>query len=66
MSLGALNNSFFFGDTEIQVVMNFTHTIHGKGAFVHFGQKYQRDLVSSSSLKYCTPKKILSYSIGYN
>ncbi|XLS66171.1 hypothetical protein HN51_026145 [Arachis hypogaea] len=63
MSLGALNNSFFFGDTEIQVVMNFTHTIHGKAAFVHFGQKYQRDLVSSS-LEYCTLKKILSYSIG--
>ncbi|MED6194889.1 Protein cypro4 [Stylosanthes scabra] len=60
LALGALDNSFLVGDTGIQVVKNFAHGIHGKGAFVHFGQGYQRDRVSSSTtLEYCTPKKTL-------
>ncbi|XP_015934257.1 protein CYPRO4 [Arachis duranensis] len=59
LALGALDNSFLVGDTGIQVVKNFAHGIHGKGAFVHFGQGYQRDRVCASSLEYCTPKKTL-------
>lgn len=56
LALGALDNSFLVGDSGIQVVKNFAHGIHGKGAFVNFGSGYQS---GSSSLVQSTPKKAL-------
>lgn len=56
LALGALDNSFLVGDSGIQVVKNFAHGIHGKGAFVNFGSGYQS---SGSSLAHATPKKTL-------
>ncbi|KAJ7966628.1 protein CYPRO4 [Quillaja saponaria] len=56
LALGALDNSFLVGDSGIQVVKNFSHGIHGKGAFVNFDKGYQR---GGSSLVESTPKKAL-------
>ncbi|KAJ1397394.1 WD40/YVTN repeat-like-containing domain superfamily [Sesbania bispinosa] len=58
LALGALDNSFLVSDSGIQVVRNFAHGIHGKGAFVNFSGGYQNGS-SSSSLVHCTPKKTL-------
>ncbi|KAI4316707.1 hypothetical protein L6164_024662 [Bauhinia variegata] len=55
LALGALDNSFLVSDSGIQVVKNFSHGIHGKGAFVNFGDGYQ----NRSSLVHSTPKKAL-------
>ncbi|KAJ6337837.1 hypothetical protein OIU76_007504 [Salix suchowensis] len=38
LALGALDNSFLVGSSGIQVVKNFSHGIHGKGAYVNFGR----------------------------
>lgn len=56
LALGALDNSFLVGDSGIQVVKNFAHGIHGKGAFVNFCDGYQN---GGSSLVDSTPKKTL-------
>ncbi|KAK7310856.1 hypothetical protein RJT34_08618 [Clitoria ternatea] len=56
LALGALDNSFLVSDNGIQVVKNFSHGIHGKGAFVNFSGGYQN---RGSSLVHCTPKKTL-------
>ncbi|KAG5018363.1 Protein CYPRO4 [Glycine max] len=56
LALGALDNSFLVSDNGIQVVKNFAHGIHGKGAFVNFSDGYQKGGGGSS---YCTPKKTL-------
>ncbi|XP_028806794.1 protein CYPRO4 [Neltuma alba] len=56
LALGALDNSFLVGDSGIQVVKNFSHGIHGKGAFVNFGSGYKSN---GSSLVHATPKKTL-------
>ncbi|EPS71033.1 hypothetical protein M569_03723 [Genlisea aurea] len=36
LALGALDNSFLVSDSGVQVVKNFSHGIHGKGAYVKF------------------------------
>ncbi|KAL8153995.1 hypothetical protein V2J09_011755 [Rumex salicifolius] len=36
IALGALDYSFLVGESGIQVVKNFSHGIHGKGAYVSF------------------------------
>ncbi|XP_057428385.1 protein CYPRO4 [Lotus japonicus] len=54
IALGALDNSFLVGENGIQVVKNFAHGIHGKGAFVNFRDGYQNE-----SSSHCTPKKTL-------
>jgi hypothetical protein len=56
LALGALDNSFLVGSSGIQVVKNFSHGIHGKGAYVNFGSGNHR---SSSNLVHSTPKKAL-------
>ncbi|XAR64033.1 hypothetical protein NMG60_11024228 [Bertholletia excelsa] len=58
LALGALENSFLVGNSGIQVVKNFSHGIHGKGAYVNFGggSYGHRD---RSSASYSTPKKAL-------
>ncbi|MCI20821.1 protein CYPRO4-like, partial [Trifolium medium] len=56
LALGALDNSFLVGENGIQVVKNFAHGIHGKGAFVNFGGGSS---LSSSNLAHSTPKKTL-------
>ncbi|KAG5033948.1 hypothetical protein AAZX31_04G038300 [Glycine max] len=56
LALGALDNSFLVSDNGIQVVKNFAHGIHGKGAFVNFSDGYQNGGGGST---YCTPKKTL-------
>ncbi|KAK7410033.1 hypothetical protein VNO78_00507 [Psophocarpus tetragonolobus] len=53
LALGALDNSFLVNDDGIQVVKNFAHGIHGKGAFVKFSDGYQ------NGSSYSTPKKTL-------
>ncbi|CAK8568281.1 unnamed protein product [Lathyrus sativus] len=55
LALGALDNSFLVGENGIQVVKNFAHGIHGKGAFVNFGG----GSASASKLVQSTPKKTL-------
>ncbi|KAE9609357.1 hypothetical protein Lal_00020569 [Lupinus albus] len=55
LALGALDNSFLVSDNGIQVVKNFAHGIHGKGAFVNFADGYQ----SKGSSAFVTPKKTL-------
>jgi len=57
IALGALDNSFLVSDNGIQVVKNFAHGIHGKGAFVNFSDGYKNGGGGSSS--YSTPKKTL-------
>ncbi|XP_014501680.1 protein CYPRO4 [Vigna radiata var. radiata] len=57
IALGALDNSFLVSDNGIQVVKNFAHGIHGKGAFVNFSDGYKNGGGDSSS--YSTPKKTL-------
>jgi len=57
IALGALDNSFLVSDDGIQVVKNFAHGIHGKGAFVNFRDGYKNGGGGSSS--YSTPKKTL-------
>ncbi|KAK4740023.1 hypothetical protein R3W88_003720 [Solanum pinnatisectum] len=52
LALGALDNSFLVNDSGVQVVKNFSHGIHGKGAYVKFDEK---DKWSGGS----TPKKAL-------
>ncbi|OIV96384.1 hypothetical protein TanjilG_09811 [Lupinus angustifolius] len=56
LALGALDNSFLVSDNGIQVVKNFAHGIHGKGAFVNFADGYQSKGLSSA---FVTPKKTL-------
>ncbi|GAU42201.1 hypothetical protein TSUD_305460 [Trifolium subterraneum] len=56
LALGALDNSFLVGENGIQVVKNFAHGIHGKGAFVNFGGGSS---LSASNLAHSTPKKTL-------
>ncbi|CAJ2640983.1 unnamed protein product [Trifolium pratense] len=56
LALGALDNSFLVGENGIQVVKNFAHGIHGKGAFVNFGGGSS---LSRSNLAHSTPKKTL-------
>ncbi|RWR92557.1 protein CYPRO4-like protein [Cinnamomum micranthum f. kanehirae] len=53
LALGALDNSFLFSDSGIQVVKNFSHGIHGKGVSVRF------DSGNSRNLGHSTPKKAL-------
>ncbi|CAI8599238.1 unnamed protein product [Vicia faba] len=55
LALGALENSFLVGENGIQVVKNFAHGIHGKGAFVNFGG----GSASASKMVQSTPKKTL-------
>ncbi|KAE9586810.1 putative transcription factor WD40-like family [Lupinus albus] len=55
LALGALDNSFLVSDNGIQVVKNYAHGIHGKGAFVNFADGYQ----SQGSSALVTPKKTL-------
>ncbi|KAJ6335192.1 hypothetical protein OIU78_011932 [Salix suchowensis] len=43
LALGALDNSFLVGSSGIQVVKNFSHGIHGKGAYVNFGSENHRN-----------------------
>ncbi|KAK7283299.1 hypothetical protein RIF29_12720 [Crotalaria pallida] len=57
LALGALDNSFLVSDNGIQVVKNFAHGIHGKGAFVNFADGYQNK--GSSAAAFVTPKKTL-------
>ncbi|KAK7351648.1 hypothetical protein VNO77_11243 [Canavalia gladiata] len=56
LALGALDNSFLVSDNGIQVVKNFAHGIHGKGAFVNFADGFQN---GGSSLVNSTPQKTL-------
>ncbi|KAF9687571.1 hypothetical protein SADUNF_Sadunf02G0107200 [Salix dunnii] len=56
LALGALDNSFLVGSSGIQVVKNFSHGIHGKGAYVNFGSENHRN---ASNLVHSTPKKAL-------
>ncbi|XP_058089471.1 protein CYPRO4-like [Magnolia sinica] len=56
LALGALDNSFLVGDSGIQVVKNFSHGIHGKGAYVKFNGGSRG---GSSALGHLTPKKAL-------
>lgn len=61
LALGALDNSFLVSDNGIQVVKNFAHGIHGKGAFVNFSDGYQNGGggIGGGGGAYCTPKKTL-------
>ncbi|KAL8141130.1 hypothetical protein V2J09_007151 [Rumex salicifolius] len=56
LALGALDNSFLVGDSGVQVVKNFSHGIHGKGAYVNFSGGFKRGPTITS---YSTPKKAL-------
>ncbi|KAL6635264.1 hypothetical protein ACP70R_027935 [Stipagrostis hirtigluma subsp. patula] len=54
LALGALDNSFLVGGAGIQVVKNFRHGVHGKGASVRItGGR------GGSGSAYSTPKKAL-------
>lgn len=56
LALGALDNSFLVGNSGIEVVKNYSHGIHGKGAFVNFvGENYS----NGANMAQSTPKKAL-------
>ncbi|CAN6239200.1 unnamed protein product [Urochloa humidicola] len=54
LALGALDNSFLVGGSGIQVVKNFQHGLHGKGASVRISGGR-----GGSASAYSTPKKAL-------
>jgi len=54
LALGALDNSFLVGGAGIQVVKNFQHGLHGKGASVRISGGR-----GGSGIAYSTPKKAL-------
>jgi hypothetical protein len=54
LALGALDNSFLVGGAGIQVVKNFQHGLHGKGASVRISGGR-----GGSGSAYSTPKKAL-------
>jgi hypothetical protein len=57
LALGALDNSFLVSNSGVQVVKNFSHGLHGKGAYV----KFDKGSGSGSGLSAAnsTPKKAL-------
>ncbi|XP_068643211.1 protein CYPRO4-like [Aristolochia californica] len=57
LALGALDNSFLVSDLGIQVMKNFSHGIHGKGAFVNYNGGGAHG--NTSSFEHSTPKKAL-------